>query len=149
MDKKQVGWLIAVAVLAVVTDRTVLFWSGEDGPLPTDAAEALGHGAPALRHQIEPGDDVIEEKDHSTVIEFTQTMVDFTHPGRGATALLRKFKKGYFVDVANRGGGPVILSTEEGWLIAGNPTLTLQPGYRCTLLSEGDGFEILVMSNKP
>lgn len=142
MDKKQVGWLIAVAVLAVVVDRTLVFWSGEDGPLPADAAEALGHGAPALRHNLQNGATyTIEEQDHSTVI-------DFVRP-EGTTALLRKFKKGYFVDVANRGAGPVILSTEEGWLIAGNPTLTLQPGYRCTLLSEGDGFEILVMSNKP
>lgn len=139
MDKKQVGWLVAVAVLSIVVDRTLVYWWGEDLPVP-DNMGTISQGLPALRHNVQSGDYTIEEKARSTVI-------DFTNP-QGASALLKTFKKGYFVDVAAK-GGPVLIAAESGWLIGGHPTLEVPPGYRCTLLSEGDGFEILMMSNKP
>lgn len=135
-----IGGFVVVAVLAVVIDRTVLFWSGEDGALPDDVRTALGNGPSDLPHHIQGGSTyTFEEADRGSVVDFTQP----------ATALLKGFKKGYYLDVLNRSSGPVTVTTESGWLIGGHPTLDVPPGYRCTLVSEGDGYEIVMMSNKP
>lgn len=129
---RQMGSLIAVAALSIVMDRTVLYWWGEDLPVP-DNMGTVSKGAPAMRHNIQSGATyVFEETDRGE-------SVDFTHP---ASTVLKDFKQGYFVDVVNRSdSGPV---TIRG-LIGGNPILNVPPGYVCTLARQGDGYEILFM----
>jgi hypothetical protein len=136
-----IGGLVVVAALAIFIYRTVLDWWGVDLPVPPPSGDEI---FPQMRHNVQSG------RTYTFGKADRGKSVDFTNP-EGASALLKDFDKGYFVSVFNHSSGPVTLETQKGpkqWLIGGHPTLELPPRYGCTLVSDGDGYELLLMSNK-